>query len=99
MVVTGSTAIEDGLPASFYRQAKMIESFKHGSDLYTYVFSFETDATSRQMTGHRNMTNSEGVKIAGLYAPCKEMLNVDIYLCSYNAWYTENGTGGKVWGN
>lgn len=70
MLITGSTPIEDGLPASFYRTGKIVEAFKHDIDRYTYVFSFETDALSRQPTGHRNLTNAEGVKISALYAPC-----------------------------
>jgi hypothetical protein len=58
MIITGSTALEDGLPASFYRTGKIVEAFKRDIDRYVYVFSFETDANSRQMTGHRNLTNS-----------------------------------------
>lgn len=53
MVITGTTSVEDGLPASFYRTGKIVEAFKHGIDRYTYIFSFETDASSTQMTGHR----------------------------------------------
>lgn len=99
MLYTGSTPVEDGLPASFYRTGKIIQSFKHGIDRYIYVFSFETNANSWQMTGHRNFTNSEGSKVAGYYAPSASVLEVDVYACIYNATYTEKGTGGKVWQN
>jgi hypothetical protein len=99
MVITGCTAIEDGLPPSFYRTGKILETFHHDIDRYTYVFSFEQDATSKQMTGQRTLTNSEGVKISGLYEACDSILEVDVHAVIYNAWYTEKGTGGKIWAN
>jgi len=96
MIITGSVALEDGLPAPFYRTAKIVSAFKRGIDRHTYLFSFETNGNSTQMTGHRNLTNSEGVKLSALYAPSSSILEVEVYASVYNAWYTENGTGGKI---
>jgi hypothetical protein len=97
MLVTGSTPREDGLPASFYRTGKVIECFKTSISRHVYVISFETDATSRQMTGHQNMTNCEKLQLSALYVPHASPLEVTALAVVYNGWYTENGSGGRVW--
>jgi len=98
MLITGTTAREDGLAAPFYRIAKPVELFGRAPSMHVYFQGFETDSLSKQMTGHQNMTNAEKLKFSALYNPHSEPLNVRVYYAVYNGWYTEQGTGGKVWG-
>lgn len=97
MLVTGSVCVEDGLPAPFYRTGKVVEVFKRSIDRQIYIFSFETDAASSQMTGHRNLTNAEKVTLTCVYGPHSMPLETTVTFCVYNAWFTERGTGGKIW--
>jgi len=98
MLITGTTPREDGLPANFYRTAKVIEVWKTIPQFFVYLLSFETDARSKQMTGHQNMTNAEKLKFSALYNAHADTLHVFCYQTVYNGWYTEKGTGGRVWG-
>lgn len=98
MLITGSTPREDGLTPEFYRTGKIVEAFKTKIDRHVYVISFETDAHSRQMTGHQNMTNAETVKFSALFKPHSAPLEVTAICQEYNGWYTNKGTGGVVYG-
>lgn len=98
MLITGTTAREDGMPASFYRTIKVIETFKVGIRRAIYVLSFETNDRCKQFTGHQTMTNCEKLQIQVLVKahPCS--LDFTAYAAVLNGVYTENGTAGKIWG-
>lgn len=98
MLITGTLAREDGLPAEAYRTLKVIECFKRSTNRHQYVLGFEHDATSDQMTGHQNMTNIDRLKFSALYNPHATALNVRIDAAVYQGVYVERGTGGRVWG-
>jgi len=98
MLITGSTAREDGLPAQAYRTLKVLESFKSLPHRHIYVLAFETDSTSHQMTGHQNFTNVDKIKFSALYQPHSSPLQVRVDAGVYNGVYTEKGSGGRIWG-
>lgn len=97
-LITGTTPREDSLPAAFSRTAKVIETFKVGISRALYVISFETNATSRQMTGHQTMTNVEKLQISAIVKAHKCTLDFTAYAAIYNGAYTERGGAGKIWG-
>lgn len=97
MLYTGSTAVEDPLPASVYRTLKVTDAFGTESWLYTYVLPFETDARSRQMTGHMNATNLERLTLALVFNAHSRPLVVDSVFAVYNGVYGERGNIGKLW--
>ncbi len=63
MLFTGTVAREDGLPASYYRSVKVIETFKVSPLRAIYVFAFETNDKCKQFTGHQTMTNVEKLQL------------------------------------
>jgi len=101
MLITGSTAREDGLPSRFYREGKVVETFKVSLRRYIYVFSFETNETERQFTGHQDFTNAETVSLAIIMNPQASAININItvYAAVLNGWYSEQGSLGKIWVN
>lgn len=101
MIITGSTAREDGLPARFYREGKAVESFRIALKRFIYIFSFETNDTERQFTGHQDFTNAESVQLAVIFNPTTVATSVicTIYAAVLNGWYSEQGSAGKIWVN
>jgi len=91
MLITGSTAREDGLPARFYREGKAVESFRIALKRYIYIFSFETNENERQFTGHQDFTNAESVSLALIFAPTlvATTVLVTVYASVLNGWYSE----------
>jgi len=98
MIITDGTAREDGMPADTYRTLKIVESFKTSIRRHVYVLAFETDDTNPQMTGHDNFTNVNVAQFSALYCPNPYPLNVTINAVVYNGAWTQNGTGGVIWG-
>ena len=97
MIITGSTAVEDGLPADFYSGPKVTDAFGSQPQRHTYVWSFETDANSVNMTGHLTTTNMDKLKFSANYFAHDGDLQVDAIGAVYNGWYTENGTSSRIW--
>jgi len=98
MLITGTTFREDGLPASFYRTAKVTDCFKVSIRRAVYVIAFETNDRCKQFTGHQTLTNCENLKIAVIVRPHKCTLNFSVYGAVYNGVYTERGSAGRIWG-
>lgn len=98
MLITGSTAREDGLPASFYRTVKYQEAHKVSQSRAVYVFSFQKNATSRNPTGHQTMTNVEKLQLQLILKSHKCPLSVNVYAGVYNGTYTDRGVAGIIWG-
>lgn len=97
MLLTGTTAREDSLPAPFNRIAKPISVFKNGIRRFIYLFAFMTNGKSKQFTGHQNMTNAEKLKIAAILHPHDDTLDFRVDANVLNAYYTERGAGGRIW--
>lgn len=99
MLITSSTAREDGLPAQFSRTAKLITHFGlKGYRRHGYLFSFEIDHTMKGHKGHQTMTNVDKKRFEITLFP-HSALHMTAYYGAYNGWYTNRGTGGKVWGD
>jgi len=98
MLITGSTPREDGLPASFYRTAKILSHFKVSIRRAIYVWSAETNATCKNFTGHQTMTNCEKVQLSMLVKAHRCTLDFVAYAAIYNGVYWERGSGGRMWG-
>jgi len=101
MIITGSTAREDGMPSRFYREAKVVETFRVDAKRFIYVFSFETNETERQFTGHQDFTNAESVNLALIFNAYTTVFNlvITVYASVLNGFYSEQGSAGKIWVN
>jgi len=98
MLITGTTAREDGMPSSFYRTAKILETFKRSIDRHVYLLSFSTDETSTQFKGHQSLTNVDKISLVAEVFPHADTLDFAVYSSVLNGAYTERGGGGKIWG-
>jgi len=98
MLITGNTPREDALPASYYRQGKIIECFKRSIRRHVYLIAFETNGNSKQFTGHQTMTNVEKLQLVCVVKPHAQPLDFKAHAGVYNGAYTERGGGGRIWG-
>lgn len=97
MLKLGNTYLEDGLPADFYIGPKRQDAFRTEDKRHIFVWSFETDANSKQMTGHLNTTNMDKVMYTASIPPHDDDIVLDGIMSVYNGWYTFNGTCSTVW--
>jgi len=95
MVITGNTAREDGLSASFYRSAKAKEMFDSVPSTGIYVIGFQTKDSC--MSGHQSMTNVEKLQMQATAKSHACGLVFKVYAAVYNGCYTERGAGGAIW--
>jgi len=98
MIMTGTTAREDGLPVSYYRTVTVLQMFHCVGRRHVYVMGFECNATSKLFTGHQTMTNIDKLQISMVVKPHRCNLRFTSWGAVYNGCYTERGTAGLIWG-
>lgn len=97
MILTGATAYEDGLPASYYCGPKVTESFGTHPHRHSLVFSYENNSRAVYPTGQLTTTNMEKFRFAATFPPHDVDLVVNIKVVTYNGWYTVGGTCSRLW--
>jgi len=93
-IITGSAAHEDSLPAVVSRVGKFVEIFGKRTIGCMYVQNYCNQGN--EISGHLNFTNVEKQN-CDVYLREHAELELMLIECSYNAWWTELGQGGKVW--
>jgi hypothetical protein len=100
MLVTADKPREDGLPAVYYRRARISEYFKTKQNRHIYcIFNADTNPLNvTQITGGQGMTDISKIKVAMTVLPTSKALTVTIVSAEQNAFYTEKTSGFRVWG-